>query len=249
MASPFSTAAEIINRAAVQLGLGKQEDPYQSSDPNFIQLTEFLTTVGEDLLNEHDWAQLRREFPLITMAGLQVYGLPDDFSSLVDDTGQNRSTLLPVIGPVTSQVWASIKARPTGATFDVLFRQHPGEVEFLAPVPDGQEIVFEYQSNWWVRDANSGAVDLAPFPVGTKAVPTQAGDLVLYPPLLMVRGLKLQWLQAKGFDTTVAMAEYDKTLAAEVGANAGGPVLNLNRRVGGDRFLGPSNLPPTGYGS
>lgn len=248
MATPYSTAADLINRAAVQCGLDRVTDPYASQDGNFIQLCEFLSVVGEDLLNEADWTHLRREALIATVAGQAVYPLPADVSNLVDGTTQNRSTFLPPVGPISGQLAQALKARLVGQTVSVLYRQRPGEIELLGSVPDGQTLALEYTSDLWVRDAASLAVDSAGVPVGTKSDPTQGGDLILFPPLLIVRALKVQWAQLKGFDTTTALAEYQKTMEAELGANLGGPTLSLSRRSD-LRLIDASNAPDTGYGS
>jgi hypothetical protein len=247
--SPYSTAGTLINRAAVQIGLGSSPDPYSSADPNFAQLCEYLAVVGDELKQLANWPQLRKEC-VITTTGATLYPLPADYQEMLDQSGWNRSTQIPLGGPLSSQQWQYLKARQVGVTFNVLFRQNPQSMELFTP-STGVTIAFDYLSSSWAQDAaNSANLDTAGAPVGDKNAPTQFGDLVLFDPLLVVRGLKVQFLQAKGMDTTVARGEYELRLAQEIGAGTGAPVLNLGRRaMTTDRLLDGANMPIRGWGS
>lgn len=82
---------------------------------------------------------------------------------------------------------------------------------------------------------------------GTVA-PTAAADLVLFDSQLVMRGLKLAWLKAKGFDTTTAQSDFDMTLEQVIGADSPGRVLTLGGGGRGEPLLGERNVPLTGYG-
>ena len=48
----YTTASDIVNRAAVQVGLAVSVDPFASTDPNFIKLVEYLNTAGQDIAGQ-----------------------------------------------------------------------------------------------------------------------------------------------------------------------------------------------------
>jgi hypothetical protein len=78
--------------------------------------------------------------------------------------------------------------------------------------------------------------------------PESSGDLVLLEPILMMKALKLRFLQTKGFDTTIQQKEYDDTLIMLAGRSDGAPRLSLNGNRIRDRFLDGLNIPITGMG-
>ncbi len=78
--------------------------------------------------------------------------------------------------------------------------------------------------------------------------PTLSTDVVLYDPLLVMRGLKLAWLKAKGFDTTTAQMDFDTTLESIKSEDSAAPVLSLNTGSEG-YLLSDKNVPITGFGS
>lgn len=242
----FATAGSIISRAALQLGLGSIADPYGSQDANFLSLVEFLNVTGDDLVLEHDWSQLRKEFTFTTVANQTLYALPDDYHEMLDQTGWNRSTRLPLAGPLSSQQWQYLKARQVGIVFNVLYRLGQQQIElFSTTTPVGATCALEYISSYWTLDASLVGSQTT----GSKRLPTQSTDLVLYDPLLVIRGLKLKWLEARGFDTTVALADYEKTLTHVTGIDKGSAVLSLHKRaMTGDRLLDLANIPITNFG-
>ncbi|WP_242394851.1 phage adaptor protein [Anaeromyxobacter oryzisoli] len=246
----LDTAGNIVNRAAIQLGLlgvsvAQANDPFASQDPNFVQLCELLTSVGDDLNGKHNWPQLRQECVIVTVAGQNVYPLPADFHEMIDQSGWNRSARLPLIGPLRSQEWQYLKARALGMYISVVFRQAGGNLEINPgmAVPAGTTIAFEYESSRWVQSAGAAAPD--------KAAPTIGTDVVCYDSELAIAALKLAWLEAKGFDTAAAAERYEAKLEHAIGKSTGAPTLSLvgTGRTAVDRFIDNANLPLTGFGS
>lgn len=218
----YDTAGEIINDAAVEVGLAAVPDPFTSSDPNHQQLVRLLKQLGREVCYLSEWNQLQREHTFQTVAGQIDYPLPADFSKLLGQTGWNRTTRLPLGGPASPQEWQLYQARAIGASLTLQFRARDAVVSVYPSPPDGIAVAFEYLSRQWVKSLHAAGPD--------KDVPTAASDFVLFDPLLMVRGLKLGWLQAKGFDTTAALADFRRVLGIVQGASNPGPVLRLHRR-------------------
>lgn len=240
--APYSQASEIINRTAVQCGLSSVADPFASTDPNFVQFVELLNTFGEDLNNYHDWTQFIRECSITTANSNSAYALPDDFHEMIDQSGWNRTMRLPMIGPLSGQEAQFLKTRLGTVIINVAFRLQGNQLVFPVVPSNGQTLVFEYVSDFWVQSAASSTgpdLDHA----------QSATDYVLYDPNLMVAGLRLYWLDLHGFDTASAKARYDERLAHSIGKNVGARMIDMaGSGLNADRLLDQGNVPITNYG-
>lgn len=91
-------------------------------------------------------------------------------------------------------------------------------------------VTWNYVSPWGAEDA------------------TTNDDTILYDPLLVVRGLRLAFLKAKGFDTTAAQGDFDDALAMTRDADSDSPILNLTNTGSDAILIGERNIPVTGFG-
>ena len=297
----FTTAGDIVNQAAVEVGLRSVQDPYTATDANIVQMCQLLKSLGREIVHMRDWNILRRERVFTTVAGQSSYPLPADYHNMVDQTWWNRTNRLPVGGPVSAQEWQYLKGRLVGIVFNVLFRPMQNAIVLYptgTAAPGGFEIVYEYQSEWWVKQYvgawaastayttdrvvdNGGNAYVCTTagqsalvgPTGTDFVivdgtcvwsyigatadlitttdaPTASDDQIIFDPLLMIRGLKLAFLKAKGFDTTSAQQDYNTTLEMVKGHDAPSPILNATRRWNPivDPLIGGQSVPVTGFG-
>lgn len=238
----YLDAKTILNRAAVQCGLAARVDPFDGIDSNFVQLVEFLNTLGDELNNKHDWTQSIKENTILTVGNASSYDLPSDFHEFTDQSGWNRSTRLPMLGPITGQETQFLKSRLSGVLINVAFRIEGNAIIFPIIPPNGLTLVWEYISDAWIAVPPSTTANASASTAGT--------DIVLYDPLLMIRGVRLGWLQAKGFDTTTAQRDFDLQLEHAIGRNVGARSLNMDGGgLGKDRLVDELNIPITQYGT
>jgi hypothetical protein len=241
----YITAQEIINRASIEVGLGEQTDPFGSSDPKVSQLRALLTSCGQDLVEAHPWEYMRREHSITTSsADSGAYDLPDDFGYLLDDTAWDRNENLPVSGPLTPQQWQHLKGRDfSNSTIYLSFRIMENKYNVYPdnPVPDGQQIYFEYISRYWLISEGGSAPD--------QDEALSNGDLVLFKPSMVVNYLKYKFLDAKGFDSSSALEAFAKSFQQASDGNKGAPTLNAGQRYTGIPLLDYRNIPITNYGS
>lgn len=175
----WPTAQDVVTQAAIELGLQPSlvvSDPFSSLDPNILQLVAFLNRGGMELVDEADWSHLRQQFAFQSVSGLQQYALPDDWRDMVDQSGWNRSSRLP-IQPLSAQQWSYLAARNTGIVFNVLFRPMQGYLWLYPPNSTSALnliISMEYKSSWWVRSATTSISTL------TVSAPYNAGTLARY---------------------------------------------------------------------
>jgi len=85
------TANDIINRAALEVGLTPVADPAGSVAEEFVQLKGLLTAAGQELVELHPWQFLTGLFEFTTEeSDSGDYDLPDDFAYMIDQTGWDR---------------------------------------------------------------------------------------------------------------------------------------------------------------
>lgn len=251
------TANALINRAALEMGIAQVADPVGSDEQAFIQLVGLLNAVGQELVELHPWQTLRQvvDFTTATASsdtqlgdgvtvGLSgVYDLPDDFSYMIDQTHWDRTNSLPVGGPLSAQAWTYLEGRDlAGTTIYADFRLAENKMElFPQPAADGLRVTFEYISRNWVRSAASSTPNQDVVNVGS--------DIVLYEPVLVVKFLKVKFLEAKGLPSQAARIELDTIFHGRTGKDEGAPILNAAGTTSSFPYINPyRNVGDTGFG-
>lgn len=238
----FTTADNILNDAAVELGIAQTDlaDPYASTNQNIIHLRRLLKRVGRRLCRARDWTHLVREHTFSTVNGTESYALPSDYVRIKDETQWNRTLSSPLDGPVESQDWQTLKASTASSGVFKRFRVWQG-LFWLEPTPTGIEtIAYEYVSNLWVVPTG------ATWPTACTNVPTLPTDTLRFDEDLLVAALKLAWKEAKNQDTSAALEDLQQAWSAVAGGDGAKPVLSLS----GGRAFRPCcpRLPDTGWG-
>lgn len=248
---PFDNVATVVSDAAVELGLVTSNiaDPYAATvDVNTALLARLLKSLGRDLLREYEWSHRRSTFSVPTVNGTSNYAGPSDFVRFIDGTLWNPVRKRRVF-PASPQVWEELRSagivstvsqyiRVAGAASNSFFLE-------VSPTPTSAEnITFEYMSNLWVRAADDGDGD-----DNSKSAPTAKDDILCLDPLLLVRGLKLMYLRAKGMPSEAAQQDYEYTLAQAKAADRPAPALGLGGRPAGVHAIDLSNIPDSGYGN
>jgi hypothetical protein len=240
--SRFITANEIINRAAIEVGLLTNTDPVASTEDTYIQLTGLLTAAGQELVEMNAWQTLRSVFSFTTADGDSgEYDLPDDFAYMIDQTGWDTSNTVPIGGPLSPQVWSYLEGRDlVSQSIYASFRVMDNTFNlFPQPPPVGMAVRFEYINRNWVQEAGDGDRRDT---IGT------GSDIVLYEAILIVKFLKMKWYQAKGFPSEAAAMDFDNMFTGRVGRDKGAPVLNAGGGSRGLPYLNGWNVPDTRYG-
>lgn len=241
----YDVAGDIVNDAGVECGLQAVSDPFVSTDASFIQLCRMLTSACRELIGVHQWERMIGTHQIVTTsADTGSYDLPDDYLYMIDQTGWTPSNRLPMGGPLSAQDWTFITGSGWNQyTIYVSFREFDGTFNILPndPVPDAQTITFEYVRNTFAIP--EGVTDPTEY---TNRV-TASSDTILFPPVLIMKLLKLRYLEAKGFDTTAALGQYNTALATWIPKDASSPVLNMGcRRL--FPYLDWRNIPETNFG-
>lgn len=239
----YSTAAAILNAAAVELGLYTTElaDPYDSTDKNVIQLCAHLAAVGRKLRRLHPWSQLQKTHTFSTVASTATYALPTDFGGMAAQTQWDRTGLRELFGPSAAREWSYFKSGASGSSFvlGTAFRI-VNDLINLHPVPTGiSSLAFEYSSKLWVMPTGQTTP--------TQSTPTIGTDVLWMDSHLLICALKRDFLRAKGFDVSAAQADYDEALGMALGIDSGAPILSLNGPRG-PHLLSWCNAPEGDWG-
>lgn len=239
----YDTAANILNDAAVSLALIATPitDPYGSTDVNIVQLCQALNDLGQDLLRDYQWSQLRVRYSFPTVNATPSYALPTDFDRYLDQTGWDQTNQLPLAGPANAPEWELLKAQAVASTVNAVFSIFD-DLLYLHPTPASvRTIAYAYQSSYWVKETGQSARNTERADAAT--------DILYFDRRLLVTGLRLAYLEEKGFDTTAALGAYEAALSRAQGKDGAAPVLSLNGpTLGVSRMLDGRNIPDTGYG-
>lgn len=240
----LASVNEIINRAAVEIGLNAVTDPIGSSDESFVQYRYLLDSCGQELVEIHPWQILQKEYAFTTQpADTGVYNLPDDFAYMIDQTGWDRSNRVAIGGPLSSQDWSYLEGRDlVSQSIYASFKLEDNKLWlYPQPPPEGLEVAFSYVSRNWLGSQ-------ADITIRSDTI-TTGSDVCLYEPILIVKFLKVKMLEAKGFDAQAARLEFENMLGSRTGKDEGAAILSASRNSRGFPYLHPYyNTGDTGYG-
>lgn len=193
-----------------------------STDAQVRQLYALCNKAGLDLATDFPWQALMEQQTFVTVnTTVQPAALPADFGRFIPNSFFNRTTMRPIIGPVTPQVWQWLIAQPAYSTVYLMFRERQGQ--FLigpptVPPPVGQTIAYEYISINWARTA--GGSPLPNFQADT--------DTSYLDESLIADALVWMFLRAKGLSYAEEMATYGRNLEQEQGRDGGSTALYLS---------------------
>lgn len=244
----YDNAADVINAAANECGIASVADPYGSQAVEMIQLRGLLSQCGRELYAMYQWEEFTTRTSFSTGAipvATGLYALPADFGYFINQTGWTPVSGgfgVPLIGPLSEQVWAAVLSSGlSSTTLYIAFKIAKRQINVLpAPAPANITIGYTYQSRYWVQDVISG--------LPSKDSPTLSTDTILYESIMISKMLALRYKQAKGLDANASMEQFNSMFATFTGVNSPSPILSLTT-VKAFPFVNMwSNLPPTGYG-
>jgi hypothetical protein len=239
------TVLEIIQNALGQMGLGVPAAAYSDgANDTAQQCIRLLQSRGRRLVKPtgtNRWQALRKTWICPTDPIATTYSLPADWDSFEDMTGWNFTSRLPMLGPASDPQWMTLKARNLGSsTISVIYRVRDDVFEIYNTFPTAQELRIDYSSRGWVKKSGT--------PPTYQDFIDGDDNLCLYDGDLLTAALKMDFLGAKGFDTTVATAEYQELLDQALNADSDAPVLNISVSGAYPLISTQFNTPDTGYG-
>jgi hypothetical protein len=240
----LATVNDIMNRVAAEVGIEPVSDPFNSGQQAFTQMRYLMQTAGEELLVAHPWELLTEAHQITTVdTDSGDYDLPDDFYYMINQTGWERTSNIPLFGPLSPQDWTYLLGRDlVDGTIYASFRLKEGKFSiFPQPPPNGLDINFEYIGKNWVQDGQQANVYTDIIKSGV--------DIPQFDKTLISRHLKMKYLEAKGFDTTKAQDDFNQSFNFLTGFDKGAEILSAGRGGRGFPYLDARyNTPDTKFG-
>ena len=232
------TMLTVVQAACRELSIPAPNAAASSTDLQTTQMVAFYNELGEELMLGFDWQDLVTEYTFAT-TGASSYALPSNFNRMVDQTQWDRSSRWPLAGPRSEQAWQWLQSGIGTGGPRVRYRIQGGVLKLHPSDTTGTTIAYEYVRNTWCVDDDGSTL---------KTAADGDSDSAVFPDRLMIAGIKLRFFAIKGFDTTALQKKFDEIREQCIGQDKGAPVLSLARRRV-SRFIGPENVPDTGYGS
>ena len=225
----MSTLLSIVSDLCGRQNLPVPTTVYGTTDPQVRQMAKLLEEEGNDLAMRHPWECLIREAFHTTIAAedqgaIDTIAVPvgasssDGFRSIVNQTIWDRTTRLPVCGPMNPQQWQAMKAVTTSGP-KYRFRIRGGKLLVNPTPPAGESWYFEYITKFWILGAN-GTTYKNRFTLDT--------DVILLPDDLVLQGLRWRWKKEKGMDYAEDFRTYETQVKDQASKDGGKPVLRMD---------------------
>lgn len=235
---------QIIQDAADEIGVPQPSQVVGSQDPTAKALLRAYIKEGQDLLQEDPaWSTQINEYTFDTVASQEEYPLPDDYQRMINNTAWDRAQFWQIRGGITPQQWQVIRSglyQTARLSANFRIKQATDKVSkafYLDPIPGGvRELVFEYQSKWWVY-APTGNV--------RKPRPTADTDETIFDDELVTRGVVWRFLRMRKLPFATELADYKQYRDRAIAQDRSPPTLTVNEQPW---RLPIGNVPDTGFG-
>lgn len=219
------TILDIIKEACRRIGISVPSSAISSTDLQVQQLIALLNEEGQELAARYPWQRLTKEATFTTVS-TQSQGDLDggilpcaaNLAYIVNDTIWNRTTRLPIYGPLSSRDWAYARAMNyTAPTSE--YRILGNQLILNPPPAAGDSAAFEYITRNWLQSSDAS--------VNRDTIAADDDAPVLDWQLLML-GLMWRWRAAKGLDYSQSFETYERRVQDAIARDGTKPVLSLN---------------------
>lgn len=160
------------------------------------------------------------------------YNLPPDYIKEIPQTEWDRTNRWPLMGPQSAQDWQSFKSGIVYAGPRERFRIVGNTYAINPPPPNGLVFGFEYISGAWINSAS-----------GVAQTTLQSDtDTFIFSDSLLITGLKTQWKNSKGLDSSFDLAEFQSLLENNKAQDKSFPRLSLSP-YGQSVLMTTANIP------
>jgi hypothetical protein len=231
------TLLEVVQDHCGRQNLTVPTTVYGTTDPQIRQMSKLLEEECTDLAKRADWEGLTFEVAHTTLAledqGAIATICTNGYRKIKNNTIWDRTTRLPVCGPLDAKEWQAMKALvATGPRYR--FRIRGGKLLVNPAPPASDSWYFEYVTNKWIL-----AVDGTTY----KRRFTADTDTILLPDELPLLGLRWRWKKEKGMDYAEDFRTYEAQVKTAKGDDGGKPTLYMDEQYPGAK---PGVFVPTG---
>ena len=235
----YTTLLDIIRRFMERTGLPKPAFSIGNTDTQVAQILGLLEEATEEIVmrNARGWQILNRQAIFQTKAQ-EVQGslseLAPGFRAIINDTLFNRTTRLPIYGPLLPMERQATKALQTAGPYYRYWIAND-ELHFYPIPPAGQTIAFEYTSTAAWSDGKT--------PTTYSEYPDSDTAICLFPKPVMIAQLRWRWKKEKGLEYAEDFAMAERLLNAAIAADGTRRVVDLG---GTELVARPGIMIPTG---
>lgn len=235
----YTTLLDIIRRFMERTGLPKPAFSIGNTDVQVTQILGLLEEATEELVmrNARGWQVLNREAVFVTKAQ-EIQGSLSDlapgFRLVINDTLFNRTTRLPIYGPLMPMERQATKALQTAGPYYRYWIAND-QLHFYPIPPAGQTIAFEYSSTaCWASSTP---------PVTYSEYPETDTAVCLFPKPVVIAQLRWRWKKEKGLDYAQDFDSAELLLNAAIAADGTRRVVDMG---GTELVARPGIMIPTG---
>ncbi len=216
------TILSMLQDVATDIGITSPSSVIGNTDKQIIQLLAIANREGRDLANRYNWSFMTKEATFTqTAAALQgtiASLIGTDYKSMKNNTMWNRTTQLPILGPLAPRDWQALQAFPVTGPYPQYRIQ--GKSIYFSPVPGNatDTIALEYKSSNWCEA--SGGTDQSAWAADT--------DVGLLDEDLMSLGILWRWYQRKGLDYAQQFDDYERNVANAMARDGSARQLRLD---------------------
>lgn len=238
----------IVQKHTRRTGLPVPTTVVGNTDPQVLQILNLLEEECIDLSARAQWKGLINEATFLAL-GAESQGTLASLGSgptvtnglryILNQVMWNRTTRLPIYGPIDPQKWQEIKANSSVALSQYRIRGVTTGAQaslLITPAPTvGNTIAFEYVTDNWCLN---GLVPASAF--------VADGDTILVPESLVLAGLKWRWKKEKGLEYAEDFNSYESLVNNAIGRDGTRPLLNMagpNSNMRPGIFVPPGSWP------
>jgi hypothetical protein len=180
-----------------------------NTDPTAEMLLAIACDVGEELIRDYNWQQMRTTQEETATADQTLFTLPEDFDRVSLDTMWESGNSRHIFGAQSSRAWQAITNVNGLADNRYRWRLYQDQIQLTPAAPAGLEFNWEYLSKYYSKTAAGVAQEAW----------TNDTDLPRLPHDLFVAGVRYFFLKEKHLPYGDAEAEYEAVITSRVQGN------------------------------
>lgn len=220
------TLLSLIQDVCDDLGVDRPSQVIGNTSQEVRQLLQIAQREGRDLASRFAWQKMVK-INTFTLTAAEDQGLLNstvvstgDFDYMINDTFWDRTTSLPILGPVSEKDWQTLKAFPVTGPY-LQYRIYNGRL-YINPTPSADSAAFEYKSTHWCE--SSGGTGQTKWTADT--------DVGRLDERIMTFGVIWRWKARKGLEYQEDFIAYERMVKDAMGRDksartlsaSGGPV-------------------------
>jgi hypothetical protein len=177
-----------------------------TTDSTARMLLAIAKDVGEELVRDYNWQQLRTTAEVITIADQPLYALEDDYERISLDTMWETGGSRHIFGAQSSRQWAAITNTNGIADNRYRWRLYQDQIQ-VTPTPSSAfDFNYEYLSKYYCKSSLGVAIEQW----------TADTDIPRLPHDLFIAGVRYMFLKGKKLSHSDAEAEYEAVITSRL---------------------------------